>query len=431
MSQLRIAVIGAGHLGRIHAKLLGSVDGAKLVGVSDPIESARIHAENLYHVPAEADYRDLIPKIDAAVIASPTDSHAKIARDLLKAGKHVFVEKPLTIDRGDARQLASLASAKRLTLQVGHVERFNPAFTSLENLGVDVKYVEAVRASSFPGRCLDVGVVMDLMIHDLDLVLSMTDAAIKSVSASGVSVITNYEDLAETRIEFECGMVANLKASRISPTPARQMQLFGSNGFADIDFGAPSLSIVRPCESVVNRTFNLYEQTENPLGYSATLFSERLRCETLELQPRNAILDELHDFVISIQTGIAPTVDGVSARVPSTSPNAFWKQSTNGFGMPTPRPPRLVRMLRCASESSSRAAAFTAIVVPHDPYDGLPSPSYRPIECLAYPVPSGFNKHCLFNASNRSPVRSLLMRSAGVQRHARKLLAAAWLQRAG
>ena len=312
MTQLRIAVIGAGHLGRIHAKLLGSVDGAELVGISDPIESARLQAENLYGVATVADYRDLIPKIDAVVIASPTDSHAKIARDMLKAGKHVFVEKPLTIDRVDASQLAALAAAKRLTLQVGHVERFNPAFTALDSLSVDVKYVEAVRASSFPGRCLDVGVVMDLMIHDLDLVLSMTDAPIKSVSDSGLSVITSYEDLAETRIEFECGLVANLKASRISPTPARRMQLFGSNGFADIDFGAPSLSVVRPSETVASRSFQLFDETENPLSYATTLFSERLHCETLELQPRNAILDELHDFVISVQTGIAPTVDGVS-----------------------------------------------------------------------------------------------------------------------
>lgn len=312
MSQLRIAVIGAGHLGRIHAKLLGSVEGAQLVGISDPVEAARANAEKLYSVPVHADYRELIPNTDAVIIASPTDSHAKIARDLLKAGKHVFVEKPLTVDRVDARQLAALANAKRLTLQVGHVERFNPAFTALESLGVDVKYVEAVRASRFPGRCLDVGVVMDLMIHDLDLVLSMTDAPIQSISASGVSVISNYEDLAETRIEFECGLVANLKASRISPEPARQMQLFGSNGFAEIDFGAPALSVVRPCEEVVNRSFNLFEETDNPLGYADKLFSDRLRCETLQLEPRNAILDELHDFVISIQTGIAPTVDGVS-----------------------------------------------------------------------------------------------------------------------
>lgn len=312
MSQLRIAVIGAGHLGRVHAKLLGQVDGAELVAISDPIESARLNAANLYSVPTFADYRECIEQVDAAVIAAPTDAHAEIAGELLKAGKHVLVEKPLTIDRDDANRISMLASSRKLTLQVGHVERFNPAFTALENLAVDAKYIEAVRASSFPGRCLDVGVVMDLMIHDLDLVLSMTEAAVKSVTASGMAVISNHEDLAEARIEFECGLVANLKSSRVSPTPARQMQVFSAGGFADIDFGAPALSVVRPCETVVTRSFDLAAETENPLDYSAKLFSERLRCETLDLEPRNAILDELHDFVISIQTGIAPTVDGVA-----------------------------------------------------------------------------------------------------------------------
>jgi len=312
VSELRIAVIGAGHLGRIHAKLLGQVDGANLVAVSDPFEAAREKAGELFSVPTHADYRDCLPEIDAAVIAAPTDRHADIAENLLSAGKHVFAEKPMTIQRDDANRLAALAAAKKLTLQVGHVERFNPAFTALEKLSVDVKYVEAVRASSFPGRCLDVGVVMDLMIHDLDLILSMTDARVSSVSASGLAVISDHEDLAEARIEFECGMVANVKASRVSPEPARRMQVIGSHGFAEIDFGKPALSVVRPCQSVVTREFDLATETDNPLDYSGTLFSERLRCETLELEPRNAILDELHDFVISIQTGIAPTVDGMA-----------------------------------------------------------------------------------------------------------------------
>ncbi|QDT05937.1 Dehydrogenase [Rubripirellula lacrimiformis] len=312
MIKQRIAVIGAGHLGRIHAKLLGQVDGVELVGVSDPFEAARQNAAKLFSVETSADYRDLIPKIDAAVIAAPTDAHAQIATDLIAAGKHVLVEKPLTIQSADADRLVQMAAKKRVTLQVGHVERFNPAFTALGDLAVDVKYVEAVRASSFPGRCLDVGVVMDLMIHDLDLVLSMTDAPLKSVSASGMAVISDHDDLVECRLEFECGLVANLKASRVSPAPARSMQVFGANGFAEIDFGAPSLSVVRPCESVVNRSFDLAMETDNPLDYSGTLFSGKLQCETLELEPRNAILDELHDFVISIQTGISPTVDGVA-----------------------------------------------------------------------------------------------------------------------
>tara|TARA_R110002073_G_scaffold60209_27_gene151343 strand:- start:11086 stop:12183 length:1098 start_codon:yes stop_codon:yes gene_type:complete len=310
VSRLRIAVIGAGHLGRIHAKLLQQVDGVELVAVTDPFAQARAKVEELFSVPTFADYRECIPKIDAAVVAAPTDLHAEIATDLLKAGKHAFVEKPLAANGPDAQRIANLARSRNLTLQVGHVERFNPAFAALEDLAVDAKYVEAVRASRFPGRCLDVGVVMDLMIHDLDLVLSLTNAPVRSVSASGMSVISSHEDIAETRIEFECGLVANLKASRLSPTPARQMQIFGANGFADIDFGKPSLTSVCPSASVVDRTFDLDSEVENPLVCADQIFTESLKCVTKELEPRNAILDELHDFAISIQTGISPAVNG-------------------------------------------------------------------------------------------------------------------------
>ncbi|MEL6108498.1 MAG: Gfo/Idh/MocA family oxidoreductase, partial [Planctomycetota bacterium] len=270
----------------------------------------RQRAETQFGVPTFADHRSLIHRIDAAVIAAPTDRHAQIATDLIKAGKHVLAEKPLATTAADSDRLAMLAASRRLTLQVGHVERFNPAFTALDQLGVDVKYVEAVRASRFPGRCLDVGVIMDLMIHDIDLVCSMTDAAVKSVSASGLAVVSDHEDLAEARIEFQCGLVAQLKASRVSPTPARGMHVYGTNGFAEIDFSAPAIHAVRPSESLVERTFDLGAETENPLTYSDELFEEHLQVETLTVEPRNAILDELHDFVISIQSGIAPTVDG-------------------------------------------------------------------------------------------------------------------------
>lgn len=312
MTGLRVAVIGAGHLGRIHAKLLGSVDGARLVAISDPIESARTNASKLFDVPTFSDYHDLIDQIDAAIIAAPTDAHASIATDLLKAGKHLFVEKPLATTAADADRLSMLATARRLTLQVGHVERFNPAFTALGDIGVDVKYVEAVRASSFPGRCLDVGVVMDLMIHDIDLVCSMTDSAVSSVAASGLAVVSDHEDVAEARIEFECGLIANLKASRVSPTPARAMQVYGSGGFAEIDFSGPAIHMVRPSESLLDRSFELEQATDNPLGYSEQLFTDHLQLESQQLEPRNAILDELHDFAISIQSGTSPTVSGVA-----------------------------------------------------------------------------------------------------------------------
>ncbi|WP_404309863.1 Gfo/Idh/MocA family oxidoreductase [Neorhodopirellula lusitana] len=313
--ELKVAVIGGGHLGRIHAKLLTQVEGARLVAVCDPnLEAATTIAEANSRpeesVAAYADYREAIGEFDAAVIAAPTGFHGEIASTLIKAGKHLFVEKPLTHESEEAKRLALLASSRNRVLQVGHVERFNPAFTALGEFGVDVKYVEATRASRFPGRCLDVGVVMDLMIHDLDLVLSLTNAAVRSIHASGLSVVSDHEDIAEARIEFECGLVANLKASRVSPAPARDMVLYSPAGFAQIDFGKPALAMVKASDSLSRRTFDLEAEAENPLKYADELFDQHLSCELKELEPRNAILDELHDFVISVQAGGVPVVDG-------------------------------------------------------------------------------------------------------------------------
>ncbi|TWU15780.1 Gfo/Idh/MocA family oxidoreductase [Allorhodopirellula heiligendammensis] len=315
--ELRVAVIGGGHLGRIHAKLLSQVDGARLVAVCDPDQVAgqaiaTAQSTTQCTVAAYADYRDCIESIDAAIIAAPTHYHAEIATTLLKAGKHLFVEKPIAHESDDARRLALLASTRGLVLQVGHVERFNPAFTALGDFGVDVKYIEATRASRFPGRCLDVGVVMDLMIHDLDLILSLTTAPVSSIAASGLSVVSDHEDIAEARIEFQCGLVANVKASRISPLPARDMVLYSPAGFAQIDFGKPALTTVRSSESLARRDFHLADQTDNPLTYADSLFGEHLQCEVQQLEPRNAILDELHDFVISVQCGGVPVVDGTA-----------------------------------------------------------------------------------------------------------------------
>ncbi len=306
----RIAVIGAGHLGRIHARLLGQVEGAQLVAIADPVPEARALAADQFEVPIVASHRQLLDKIDAAVIASPTGYHAEIATELLQAGKHLLVEKPLATTAEEAYDLVRLAKQHRVTLQVGHVERFNPAWTAASDLLTKPKYIEAVRASRFPGRCLDVGVVMDLMIHDLDLVLSLTDAPVRDIQASGIALVTDNEDLAEARISFECGLVANLKASRVSPLAARQMQAYSEQGFAEIDFGGPSVALVRPDQRLRDRSFDLEDATANPLTFADELFDSWLPMETPEIQPRNAILDELHDFVISIRSGVAPTVTG-------------------------------------------------------------------------------------------------------------------------
>ncbi|MEZ6091008.1 MAG: Gfo/Idh/MocA family oxidoreductase [Pirellulaceae bacterium] len=169
MSRLKIAVIGAGHLGKIHAKLLKTIDEVELVAVSDPSEAARHAVEVQFNIPTYADYRDMLELVDAVIVAAPTDLHAAIGCDVLHAKKHLFVEKPMTTTAEDAQRLVALAKNNHCTLQVGHVERFNPAWSAAEAVLEHPKYIEAVRSSSFPGRCLDVGVVMDLMIHDSTL----------------------------------------------------------------------------------------------------------------------------------------------------------------------------------------------------------------------------------------------------------------------
>ncbi len=309
---LRIAVIGAGHLGRIHAKLLGQVDDAELVGIVDPFAPAREAAAAAFNVPTYASYHELLAQIDAAIIASPSDLHAQTAADLLKANKHVFVEKPLTVCPAEADRLVQLAHARRCTLQVGHVERFNPAWTAAAEVTAHAKYVEAVRASRFPGRCLDVGVVMDLMIHDIDLVLSLTSAPLADVRASGLAVVSDHEDIAEARLEFQCGLVANLKASRISPAPVRQMKTFSAAGFAEIDFSTLTLQTLGPDASLLDRSFDLATATDNPLKFADELFADYLTPVATQVEPRNAILDELHDFVISIRSQTTPTVCGLA-----------------------------------------------------------------------------------------------------------------------
>jgi predicted dehydrogenase len=311
VSALRIAVVGAGHLGRIHSKLLAQVDDAVLAAIIDPAEPARQLAAATFGVPVFASHHEVIDRIDAAIIASPSDLHAAAAADLLSANKHVFVEKPLTVDPADADRLVQLAAARRRTLQVGHVERFNPAWTAAAPVTAQAKYVEAVRASRFPGRCLDVGVVMDLMIHDIDLVCSLTSAPLRDVRATGLAVITDHEDLAEARLEFQCGLVANLKASRISLTPARQMKTFGPCGFAEIDFGSLALTTIRAEESILQRSFELSSATGQPMKFADELFARYLTPEQITVQPRNAILDELHDFAISIRSQTEPTVSGL------------------------------------------------------------------------------------------------------------------------
>ncbi len=200
MSAIRLAIVGGGHLGRIHAKLAAANDQFTVVGVADPQSASRESVAQQLGLPVCADYRELLDKVDAAIVAAPTVAHYDIACCLLRAGIHTLVEKPLASTPDQARRLCQIASHHQRVLQVGHVERFNPIWTTAEPHLGKPKFIEAVRAGAYSGRSTDIGVVMDLMIHDIDLILSLDHSPLESVQASGMALLGSHEDIAEARL---------------------------------------------------------------------------------------------------------------------------------------------------------------------------------------------------------------------------------------
>jgi predicted dehydrogenase len=232
MTPLRLAVIGAGHLGRIHARIAAGIDEIKLVAVADPVAQCRDAAAAEGKTRAVADYRELIGEIDAAILATPTNTHHTIGVELLSSGIPLFIEKPLTTNAAAADELVNLARKQGLVLQVGHVERFNPALTWVASEVHDPKYIEATRTSGYSFRSTDIGVVLDMMIHDLDIVLAFANSAVKHVQALGISVLGGHEDMATARLTFASGCIAQLTASRVSFQQQRTMNIFTSRSSA-------------------------------------------------------------------------------------------------------------------------------------------------------------------------------------------------------
>ena len=315
MIPIRLAVIGAGHLGRIHARLLKQVDGAQLVGVADPIEAARQAAAAECGVNAIADYRQLIGQIDAAIVATPTVLHHAVGCELLRAGIHLLIEKPLASTLAEADELLAAARAGGAILQVGHIERFNPALAAVQDQVPQPKYIQASRMSGYTFRSTDIGVVLDLMIHDIDLVLSLTRSPLRHVDAIGVSVIGDHEDIAQARLTFANGCIANLTASRVSYRAERVMQIWSSSGFAAVDFSTRDATVVRPSAVISNREIQIESLTaERKQHLKDHLFDELLPASHFQAEANNALLDELKDFVRSVQTGSQPRVTGEDGR---------------------------------------------------------------------------------------------------------------------
>ncbi len=315
MSQIKIGVIGAGHLGKIHTRLLKTIPGFELIAVAESSPKAREAVAAEFQVNAIADFRSLEGKIDAAIIATPTAVHLETALWCLEHGIHCFVEKPLTRSARHADILVQVARNRELTLQVGHVERFNPAWQAFVPLARRITYVSAHRTGSYTGRSTDIGVVFDLMIHDLDLVLGCIDSPVTNVSASGQAVLGTYEDWAEARLQFENGSVANLFASRVSRQAVRKMSLTGPGMSAEIDFAKGTCEIIEACDEVLQGTFNADKLPDDERRtIQSNLFEKWLPVRTLETIPRNAIEMELIDFQQAILQKKTPLVSGKSVR---------------------------------------------------------------------------------------------------------------------
>jgi predicted dehydrogenase len=233
---IRIGVIGAGYLGQYHAEKYRSMEKVDLVGVVDIDADRARDIAGRNQTLAFTDYKSLIGKVDAVSIVTPTPLHYEIGRTMLAAGIHTLIEKPITTSLEEAHALIDLAEAKQLVLQVGHLERFNPAVVAVQDIVNRPMFIESHRLSIYQGRSTDVSVVLDLMIHDIDIILNFVRSDIKSIHASGAAVVSDHCDIANARIEFATGCVANITASRISTKSQRKIRLFQKNGYIAVDF---------------------------------------------------------------------------------------------------------------------------------------------------------------------------------------------------
>jgi predicted dehydrogenase len=300
--KLRIGVLGCGHLGRIHLKCLLNIDAYQVVGFYDPDQALSKQVGEELQVPHFEDIDTLIDQVDVVDIVTPTLSHFECAQKAIKKGKHVFIEKPLTHTIEEAHKLISLRNEAGVYAQVGHVERFNPALTAVQAHLNTPMFIEAHRLAEFNPRGTDVSVVLDLMIHDIDVILHAVKSEVKRISASGVAVLSETPDIANARIEFSNGCVANLTASRISMKKMRKMRLFQKDAYLTIDFLEKKSEVIR-LEPILG--------TPDPYAMIMDLpggGQKQLLFEAPDVKPSNAIQDELTFFANSINNKQTPVV---------------------------------------------------------------------------------------------------------------------------
>jgi predicted dehydrogenase len=296
MSKIKTAVVGVGYLGKFHADKYADLPNSELVAVVDTDESAAKAIAEKLGVDALTDYRSLLGKVDAVSIAAPTTLHYQIAKDFLQHGSHVLIEKPITVTLKEADELIELAKANNKHIQVGFLERFNAAILDLDTNNVQPLFIESHRLAPFNPRATDVNVILDLMIHDIDIILNIIRSDVKSISASGTPVLTKSTDIANVRIEFENGAVANVTASRASMKTERKMRLFQPNSCVTIDFQ--------------NRVMNIYSKGEKEMFPGIP----EIEIQESVYENNDALKAEIIAFLDSIENNKPVLVSGEDGR---------------------------------------------------------------------------------------------------------------------
>ena len=292
MTTIRAAVIGAGYLGRFHAQKYAAEPGVQLLAVVDPRVESRTALARELGVAASDDHREWLGQVDAVSVVTTTPAHFSVAADFLRAGAHVLVEKPITETVEQARELIALASSAKRVLQVGHLERFNPVIVAAERELAGARFIECQRLAPFKERGTDVNVVLDLMIHDIDIVQSIVGRPIESIDAVGTPVFSGAVDIANARLRFEGGCVADVTASRVSLKTERRMRVFRGDAYLSLDLQNRILTVIR-------------KRSEAPTaGELPVTIDER------NFEQSDALRDEIRAFLDCIRTGRAPLVGG-------------------------------------------------------------------------------------------------------------------------
>jgi predicted dehydrogenase len=289
MSELiRIGVVGIGSIGRNHARICAELPDAQLAAVFDINRQSAEAAAAQYGAKVANSLDEFISLVDAATVAAPTAVHYEIGSALLANGKHVLIEKPITETTAQAEDLVRLAKERSVILQVGHIERFNPILSALEQRLTRPRFIEAHRLSPYPFRSVEIGVVLDLMIHDLEIILHLVRSPVKSIDAVGVPVLSKREDIANARIRFENGCIANVTASRISPEKMRKIRVFQENTYLSLDYQAQAGEIYRLVDGQITR-------------------------DSVAMEKEEPLKRELHSFVECARRGLQPLVSGSGA----------------------------------------------------------------------------------------------------------------------